>query len=329
MDKSSDYSVYPDTNPRVIKEEVSQKWSWNVKAFFGYFCLSFVLILFALHFFESHFPDQFKLVNEYKFDWLMENVFRNDEQVALAYVISAFLCVSGIVALALTGVTSGIKRRRKLTKIKSIKINQNVYEANEVTSRAIALLEASSSFVPLLPNMLKHSSEALKRARVEYKENAFGPFWDEVEEAAGCLADFNSGVQAVSQNAGHYYESLKGRNHNFSSFPVRPESLPDSSAVVEEFNHVVRMGQTNFQFANIWEHRKTREVLIAGFRTLGEAVNNLGTVIDNSISDFKSSFSSDIARLVDEQIRTRETIAEHASEQSQMLDNIQHRRKPL
>ena len=233
------------------------------------------------------------------------------------------------IAIILSIVFSVRDYRNKIKNAKEKIQKKRIDEAQQVTSRAIALLEESSSLFLSLSEMLNKSSAAIKRARVEYKENAFGPFWHKVQEAADYLAIFNSSVQKLSQNTGHYYESLKGRNHNFSSFPVRPESLPDSSAVVKEFNHVVRMGQTNHQFAMIWEQMETREVLIAGFRTLGEAVNNLGTVIDNSISDLKSSFSSDIARLVDEQIRTRETIAEHASEQSQMLDNIQHRRKPF
>lgn len=88
------------------------------------------------------------------------------------------------------------------------------------------------------------------------------------------------------------------------------------------------MGQTNFQFANIWEHRRTREVLIAGFRTLGEAINNLGATIEYSVSDLQRSISSDIANLVEEGIRTREAFDKRMVEQNRMLDNIQHHRKP-
>ncbi len=88
------------------------------------------------------------------------------------------------------------------------------------------------------------------------------------------------------------------------------------------------MGQTNFEFANIWEHRRTREVLIAGFHTLGEAVNNLTSVVDSSFYALQESLSTGVAKLVEEQIRTRETFDKRMVEQNRMLDNIQHDRKP-
>jgi hypothetical protein len=88
------------------------------------------------------------------------------------------------------------------------------------------------------------------------------------------------------------------------------------------------MGQTTFQFANIWEHRRTREVMIAGFRTLGDAVNNLGPAVEGSLSGLQQSVSSDVARLVQEEIKTRDSLDSRMMEQNRMLDNIQHHRKP-
>jgi hypothetical protein len=97
---------------------------------------------------------------------------------------------------------------------------------------------------------------------------------------------------------------------------------------VNELRRIVRMGQTNFQFANIWEHRRTREVLIAGFRTLGEAINNLGTTIEYSISYLQQSVSTDMAKLIQEEIRSREALDKRLLEQNRMLDNLQHHREP-
>lgn len=101
---------------------------------------------------------------------------------------------------------------------------------------------------------------------------------------------------------------LNDREHTFPVFPVQLNTIPDPSDEIEELRRIVRLGQTNFQFANIWEHRRTREVSIAGFRTLGEAVNDLGATIEYSISNLQQSVSSDLARVVDEQIKTRESL---------------------
>lgn len=88
------------------------------------------------------------------------------------------------------------------------------------------------------------------------------------------------------------------------------------------------MGQTNFEFANIWEHRRTREVLIAGFRTLGEAVNNLATTLENSTYTLQETLTSDLAKVVGEDIQTRDSLEKRMVEQNRMLDNLQHHRKP-
>jgi hypothetical protein len=59
---------------------------------------------------------------------------------------------------------------------------------------------------------------------------------------------------------------------------------------------------------------------------LGEAIDNLGSTIEQSMSQL----SSGVAQLVEEQIRTRETIDRRAQEQGRMLDNIQrHRKAPI
>ena len=112
---------------------------------------------------------------------------------------------------------------------------------------------------------------------------------------------------------------------------------------------LMRLGETNFQFASILESRKTRKAIVAGFRSLHDAIDDLGYRIEDTLSDLKDSMSSDLANLVEEQIRTREsvdrtpeviektrlTVEEKVSkidkrlrEQDRMLDNIQHHRKP-
>ena len=75
--------------------------------------------------------------------------------------------------------------------------------------------------------------------------------------------------------------------------------------------------------------------MMAGFRYLGEAVNNLGYAIEDSISNLQESISSDLAKSVEEGIKTRGLLADTGKkldkrllEQNRMLDNIQHGRKP-
>jgi hypothetical protein len=130
---------------------------------------------------------------------------------------------------------------------------------------------------------------------------------DAVENAALHMSASNDKAKNSSQNASEYYRKLKGRKHTFPAFLIQIRTIPDASSEIKEFRRIVRLGQTNFQFANIWEHRRTREALIAGLRTLGEAVNNLGAKLETSIYDLRQSVSSDLAKVIEEEINRART----------------------
>lgn len=207
-------------------------------------------------------------------------------------------------------------------------INRSKEEAQSLTSSLARTYTSSGTLVSELPKHLSNASKWISKAEAEYKDSAFAPFWDAIEGAAQELSSFNDKAKTLSRRADEYYQGLNSRKHTFPAFPVDTNTIPDPSLVIKNMGRIIRMGQTNYQFAAIWEHRRTREVLIAGFHTLGEAVNNLGATIDDSIFSLQSSLSSDLATISKEQIRTRESLDSRLLEQNRMLDNIQNQRKP-
>lgn len=138
------------------------------------------------------------------------------------------------------------------------------------------LYESSKKLVAELRENLDQATNWLQHAESEFRENAFDPFWVAVENGAKNLAGYNSKARTLSENANQYHLKLKDREHTFPVFPIQGKTIPDASFAAREFRRIVRMGQTGPTFAIIEQHRRTREVLIAGFRTLGDAVNNLG-----------------------------------------------------
>ena len=206
------------------------------------------------------------------------------------------------------------QEKRRVADANEAAVSRARYEATSLSTDLVSTLRSSEALNRDLARSLVQASSHLQRARHEYQSTAFGPFWDAVEQAALELDAFNQKASTLARNAEEYHAKLNGRRHTFPQFPAFTSVIPDGSRVAGEFRQVVRLGQTNFQFANIWEHRRTREVLIAGFRTLGEAVNNLGGAVESSIYRLQRSVSSDLAQLVSEQIRTREAIDRHMRE---------------
>lgn len=234
------------------------------------------------------------------------------------------------------------KAQKKADEANKLALSQPQRNAQSLTSTLIQNYQSSINLVDVASDSLEQASLFLQKAEEEYKANAFAPFWDAVEWAAHWLGDYNYRVTQISTNADEYYRLLKGQQHTFPVFPVKLQNIPDASFVADELYRITRLGQTNFHFANIWEHRRTRKEIVKGFRTLSEAIDYLGVTIENSISNLQSSISSDLAKVVEEQIRTRESIDRtHQSvdkagksidkrllEQNRMLDNIQHNREP-
>jgi len=183
-----------------------------------------------------------------------------------------------------------------------------IKEADNLTLSLLSTYEQSLKLRKELSEHLEETFDWLKIAKNEYRDNAFSPFWDAVEYAARHLATFREKTQLLSQKAEEYYKKLKGENHNFPAFPVKPETIPSPSSALKKFRRVFRLGLTNRDFALIWEHYKDRKVLIAGFNSLGKAFNNIEYVVEDSIDNFQQSMSSDLAKVVEEQIKTRESI---------------------
>ena len=250
-------------------------------------------------------------------------------------VIAAAVLVVSTVPLFVRGtrISEEERKKAKQTKLSVEYSNKNTIsgadgEAQRVTVGLIRTYDSSTNLAAELPKHLSTAAHLLRQAESEFKDNAYAPFWDAVENAAQQLASFNHKANQMSRLAEEYYRGLSGRNHTFPSFPVNVSNVPSPSSAVSELRRIVRMGQTNFQFANIWEHRRTREVMIAGFHTLGEAVNNLGSTVESSLFGLQYSISSDVARLVQEEIKTRDSLDRRMLEQNRMLDNIQQHRKP-
>jgi len=164
---------------------------------------------------------------------------------------------------------------KEKAKIAKDTTQRNIDTANNISNQLNNMLKVSTNLVQELPELLKKASASMVRARHEFSDSAFSPYWDCIEKATRHLATFNNNIQVIRDYANQYYSILSDKKHNFPSFFPEQQVFPDSAPVIDELNAVVRPGLTNYQFANIWEQRKTQNILIRGFSTLGESISNM------------------------------------------------------
>ena len=213
------------------------------------------------------------------------------------------------------------------------------------------LIKYSNIIAIELPSLVQAAERSLDLAESEFAEGVFAPFWDAIESSAKHLAVLDSKVQKILENSRRHKELLHedpayqilevpGPRRDKPPFRLDVNTLPDATFTAERMRKIVRRAQKHPDFAKIYEMRKTNQLLVTGFSTLGQAINELGGRLDASLDSLSSAVSisieetqSELRSKLDE---TREVLEqeskarrEHEAQELKMLDNIQRRRKPL
>lgn len=217
----------------------------------------------------------------------------------------------------------------------------------------IALGEESLVIFESLPNHLRFSEEYLDQAEAEFADGTFAPFWDCIENAAKALGRFDAGIRQIGRNSSEYDTLIQKYEGAPPRFPLAHESvtkLAIAMTSVKRMQAIVRKAQRDFRFATIYEQRKTNQILVAGFTNLAQAlrdmswqiaasIDNLAQSVDGMTSTLHESLDSIHSRL-GEVVETASRHADQSSEAAtqasmregkvfEMLDNIQHRRRPF
>lgn len=142
------------------------------------------------------------------------------------------------------------------------------------------------------------SENALNIAENEFIEGAFAPFWDAVENATKALAQYHVNAEGIRKVLRDYDEQNR---HSPSRLPLTLpfEKFPDASPAVLRLSNIVRQAQKNFHFSSIYEQRKTNQILVAGFSSLGSAIHNIGGMITTSIRQLAADMNISLDNLLE------------------------------
>lgn len=217
----------------------------------------------------------------------------------------------------------------------------------------ITLGEKSMIIFESMPTHLRAAEQYLDQAEIDFADDAFAPFGDSIENAAKTLGRFDEGVCGITNNSSRYTELIKKYENTPPIFPLAPQSVSKlgvGTATAERMKAIVRTAQRNFQFAVIYEQRKTNQILVAGFTNLAQALDRMTWRITSSINDLAGSVDIMTSTLNDSMHAIHSRVDDIAQSSAQrhreaskeaservarekkvldMLDNIQRGRKPL
>ena len=159
----------------------------------------------------------------------------------------------------------------------------------------IRLSDNSLALFEEIPNHLITAEECLKQAEREFLEGAFAPFWDAIEKTVNELGWVYKCVENIRHNLSQYTDVIKKYEDVPPQFPLARKSIEKISignSTAERMKEIVRNAQRNFQFATIYEQRKTNQILVAGFTNLAQALDQMTWQIANSIDNLVGSVDS-------------------------------------
>ena len=72
--------------------------------------------------------------------------------------------------------------------------------------------------------------------------------------------------------------------------------------LAERMSKLVYKAQQNFKFSNIYEHRQTRKILVAGFKNFADILRRIGNQISNHIEELNTTvevYNEEMAALME------------------------------
>lgn len=188
-----------------------------------------------------------------------------------------------------------------------------------------------NQLVQQFPALLQAVSSSLDLCDQEFRRGAFSPFWSSVESTTERLGEISESLNHFHMLADLHVQMKQDLVDNYKAhvnvFPVRLRDLQiaeQAQQLSQRMDSLVGKAQTNFQFASIYEQRRTNALLIAGFSNLGQAIYGMTSMITDKLAG--------VVTAIDAASATSEAQGKSAIAQSEeaiaMLNNIQKRRLP-
>jgi methyl-accepting chemotaxis protein len=197
----------------------------------------------------------------------------------------------------------------------------------------LSSVNSSLSLFELMTQNLNSADAWLDEAEDNFDDGAFAPFWDSIEKATKQLARFHANLKNFKETSGRYTELVRRIEGVPPEFPISPQSVARLNVAADttrRLKAIVRKAQCDFQFATIYEQRKTNKILIAGFSNLAQALDGMTDQITGSINDLASSVSrvrESTVSIHERMGETAETAIQHNEEMRRLASDAADRER--
>jgi hypothetical protein len=158
-------------------------------------------------------------------------------------------------------------------------------DADAVTRRLHKVLELAYAAAAAIPRHLEVACGYIPVARRDLRERAYVPFWVAVERSAELLGTIADETRRIAAGARDYHRLLHDRDHDFPPFPIMLTMVPDPSPTANALVAIVRLAQTDHQFAVIHVGREAARVSSGGFATIADMLTDAPAMAIDAYAD--------------------------------------------
>jgi hypothetical protein len=213
----------------------------------------------------------------------------------------AALAVAGAILLGLAEVRSRRERERERLEAEAARLRAEAAAKAAARAAALATLRRlaaeAQAAAGSLPIILGEAEIMVDRAQDELRQQVYSPFWEAMEEAASKLGAFQEALSLIDARRSTYRTQAAHLGGNVPPFTLGVSVLPDPTATNTRLNLLYRKAQSNPDYAKVYEQHRTNTILIAGFRSLGQAIERLGNRIVDEVSSLATSMDCRLASL--------------------------------
>jgi len=187
-----------------------------------------------------------------------------------------------------------------------------------------------------LCNYYEHAKSFMEAAEKDFQERAFAPFWSSVEESAKNLYNYDHTITFWKKDAIEYQEEadevieerkdIDVKSDVFQPIPrlrFPAELFPDATPTTSRLGDLVRRAQSDYEFASIYQQRKTNQLLTRlndQFGSLEHAITSMQHSIVDAISDLAETVGSGLEELTESSISQSESLEELSTNLSAKME---------
>ncbi len=150
--------------------------------------------------------------------------------------------------------------------------------------------------------LLRIGDQWVQAAQGHQRVRAFTPFWESCENAYGVLLrhkasvdtlerlvrDHQAAMQYVAKNATKISSSVDSFTRDIQTVAT----TGGGESITRQLSDLVYAAQSDYEFASIYEQRRTTRAVTTGFSSMSAAVSHLGSSLSESYVDLRRSIDS-------------------------------------